>query len=611
MRLLVCRLVVNVAIATIMCISVLKIAEAAAAKKPRTILLIGPNDAAKQLVGNCLLSSSSRQDAPPLNMSHPFSSRQSASEMHCSAFMNGDQLVVIDAYGVGDSRVDQHFALRLLQKSLSAVRNQVHLVLVVFKRRDIVGDALLAYVRLFNQQVLKSTRAAQTISPNVAFVCDDEEKEIGATTIDNNQHYQQLLAIVERKRVFRIDLTTAGDNYDYRPRQGGEAAQFGKRSLAPNDGWIETSRRLIAFVDQMPQQLDLAHVQDKHFVGKMVVDTRQLFVEASLTAKHKRRIILVGYTGAGKSTVGNCLYNKLPTLYHVQSHPFETSDSANGCTSNPTVLSNDEFVLIDTVGFGDPHRNQTSVIEAFQHGLAMLNNTVDLVVFVMKRERFTTHIADFFKHIHNDVFRGLMRDNSVLVCSGCKKGWLADNRRSNQALNHVLDLCADRSVEFKLNFEIPDTDMPPHVLDFYEQNNENSRNKTINKLIGYLRALNVSKVNLDYIQEPRFKKLFLEQIAFKLIKANHEEIIQAANVPTAAKYAAQTGVGVSVITLGINLVRFVDPVINVVSFVYLTAVGVLSLFNFGSLKINALVNKCLVSFQFEVRQFGPESPTVS
>ena len=607
MRQVACRLFVNVVVVFVMCLCSMKVSEVAAAATvagPRTILLIGSSDAAKQLVGNCLLSSSSRQDAPPLNMSHPFSSRQNASETHCSAFMNGDQLVVIDAYGMGDRRVDQHFALGLLQKSLAAVANQVYLVLVVFKRRDIVSNELLSYIRLFNQRVLKRTRA-EAISPNVAFVCDDDTDE---KSVDN-VNYQQLLSIVERKRVFSFDFDNTDENYDYRPQQ-----EFGKRSL-PSDHTallarrIEASRRLATFVADLTA-LDLSHVQEEKFVADMARETRALFVDASLSAKHKRRIILVGYTGAGKSTVANCLFNRRGSHYHIQSHPFRTSDSATGCTSNATILSNDELVLIDTVGFGDPRFNQTSVIETFQQGLAMLNNTVDLVVFVMKRDRFGVHLAEFFEHIHDELFRGLMHNNSVLVCSGCQKGWLDENRRESPALDRVLSMCANRSVEFKLNFDMPEAAMPPPVRDALEEMFENARQQAIDGLVAYLDGLRVDKVNLDYVQEARFKKLFLEHIALTLIEANAEQLVSADAQQAAVKYIANTGIGLSVLALGTNLVRRVDPLLNALSVVYLTVVSIF--YSLGGSSVfacnaNALANKCLVSFQFEVREYGPAS----
>ena len=45
-----------------------------------------------------------------------------------------------------------------------------------------------------------------------------------------------------------------------------------------------------------------------------------------------------------------------------------------------------------------------------------------------------------------------MHNNSVLLCSECSKGWFAKNQVNNELLNRVLNMCSNRSVEFKLDF---------------------------------------------------------------------------------------------------------------------------------------------------------------
>ena len=41
---------------------------------------------------------------------------------------------------------------------------------------------------------------------------------------------------------------------------------------------------------------------------------------------------LIGITGRGKSTTGNCLINMSGEMSLIQDHPFRTSDGASGCT---------------------------------------------------------------------------------------------------------------------------------------------------------------------------------------------------------------------------------------------------------------------------------------
>ena len=524
---------------------------AVASAERRTILLIGSNDAARQLVGNSLLSIIGSHDAPSaLNVSYPFSSRPKSSETYCSAYINDDQLVVIDGFGLGNRKVDQNLTLRLLQKSLAAVANQIHLVLVVFRRRDIVNGDLLAYIHLFNERVLKQTRA-ETISANVAFVCDED----APPSNDNNAiHLNHLLAMIERKRLFSFDFLTIVDNYET------SSSLFGKRSLqAESTGKYEMSQRLIAFADEKATAaLDLAHVQDERFVAKMARDSHALFANASIDGtKQKRHVIVVGFEYAGKSIVANCLFNRRGTLYHVKQYPFQTGEIF-GCTSKATIMNNDEFVIVDTVGFGDPQFDEPSVIEEFNQGFALLDNKVDLVLFVMQPHHFIVRLDNFFEHIHKKVFKRLMYSNSVLLCSDCPKGWLADTRRDSDLLNRMLNVCSNRSFEFSLNLHISDIiKMPPALRDHLESIFEQSRQKEIDALVAYLNGLNLRRTDL-----------FKEHISLKLIKENGAELARP------------------------NLLRrFVDTLVSTITF---------NDKSHHSAKAKALDKKCLVSFQFEV-----------
>jgi putative ribosome biogenesis GTPase RsgA len=100
--------------------------------------------------------------------------------------------------------------------------------------------------------------------------------------------------------------------------------------------------------------------------------------------KLKKTVVIVGPSGFGKSTIANCIINQNPSLNLTQSYPYATKNGANGCTTGPVWHHNDEYVVIDTVGFGDPSISSQESFYKFQQALASVNNFVDIVIFLMK-----------------------------------------------------------------------------------------------------------------------------------------------------------------------------------------------------------------------------------
>ena len=96
-----------------------------------------------------------------------------------------------------------------------------------------------------------------------------------------------------------------------------------------------------------------------------------------------KTVILVGLTGSGKSTTGNCLLNKSALLEKINDSPFSTSDSSSGCTQHFSCRSDHLLKILDTVGFGDPKLGQSFILNEFKKGLHFVNDEADIVVFVI------------------------------------------------------------------------------------------------------------------------------------------------------------------------------------------------------------------------------------
>ena len=141
-----------------------------------------------------------------------------------------------------------------------------------------------------------------------------------------------------------------------------------------------------------------------------------------------RTYLVVGKHGVGKSTVSNCILNINPHSYYIR----------NPCVASEKIQihSNVDSKVIDTFGLGDVSlTNQTFVLSALRDGLASEENLIDLLVFVIKQEKIRVDTYDFFKLLQNGIFRGRARNNTVLICNGCEKGWLELNRAFSLALS--------------------------------------------------------------------------------------------------------------------------------------------------------------------------------
>ena len=266
--------------------------------------------------------------------------------------------------------------------------------------------------------------------------------------------------------------------------------------------------------------------------------------------KAKRTFILVGPSGVGKSTLGNCLLNRNASHFTTQCHPFEAKDSANGCTKKCTMANNDNIAVIDTVGFGDPHIDSRTSFKLFQNALASVNNRIDGVLFVMSSGRLKPELVDFFRVFQEDVFQGKMAKNSMLICSKCNKGWLQKNRQENAYLNQFINSCNNHSHEFHLILDAPDN------VDNFDQETkqqvlattEESRNQSIRDLLEFIDSVPLASIDLSHVQNDKFKELFVGKIGGRLqdLNANISESLGLINMK---RFPIQ-----SVVMTGISLV---------------------------------------------------------
>ena len=241
-----------------------------------------------------------------------------------------------------------------------------------------------------------------------------------------------------------------------------------------------------------------------------------------------KNLLLIGLSGSGKSTTGNCIISKKGDIEYINSRPFGTSDKATSCTSEFKCATNDDktIAILDTVGFGDPSFDPEYILSNLKTGLKQLNNQVDCVIFVAQKGRFTKELVEFFELTQEHVLKNKCIQNSLLIVTNCEKGWILD--QTDSYLQRALINCSGLYYEFKLKFDDDDDDKDDR------EKNKGKRQKAIDSLADCIASLNFKKIDLSYVHSTEYELYWKETITplFKKLFAIGGGIIGVVGIAT-------------------------------------------------------------------------------
>ena len=224
-----------------------------------------------------------------------------------------------------------------------------------------------------------------------------------------------------------------------------------------------------------------------------------------------KTFLLIGLSGSGKSTTGNCILSKSGDANTIKTSPFKTSDLSSSCTTKFCFSGNDTVAILDTVGFGDPNFKQGEILGELKKGLMQLNNRVDCVLFVIKKGRVTTELVEFLELVQVHILKNRCKNNSLLVLTNCEEGWVL-RQQDDSNLNRALANCNGLFYELKIRFDQEDDDEEDRAK------NLKRRQTAVEDFVGVVMNLPYDKIDLSYVHSTEFEIFWNEKIGPMLSK---------------------------------------------------------------------------------------------
>ncbi|XP_030287740.1 GTPase IMAP family member 7-like [Sparus aurata] len=155
-----------------------------------------------------------------------------------------------------------------------------------------------------------------------------------------------------------------------------------------------------------------------------------------------RRIVILGKTGAGKSSLANTIFGEDEfKIYHT------LSSGTTKCQANTRSVNGRRITLIDTPGFFDTHRSEEELKPEMVRCITECAPGPHAFLIVLKVERFTEHEQEVIKKIQENFSEDALKYAVIVFTHGDQlpEGETIENFVSqNKNLRDLVEKCGGR-----------------------------------------------------------------------------------------------------------------------------------------------------------------------